>query len=106
MSFVNVSVGTTAQGTDGAWHKLGVSLDYNDMLRLVAEGNVPGYSLIPAKGTDGTLRVTIQNAEGKEMSLVMVWHELRKAADKLLIAHQLQEGIITQEQAKAMIARV
>lgn len=102
---MNITSGITAKAPDESFRKLSVSLDWNDLLRLVDEGKVPGWKLDTRLSMlgDGTSRIVVVNDDGQEMPVTTAWDWLRRWGDRLLIVHMAREGLLSGESALAQI---
>lgn len=112
---MNVTSGMTVKDDRGDIHKFGVSLDWNDFLRLVDEGKVPGWKLDtrPQLGAEDVApelrppqRVVVVNEDGAEIGLTTAWDILRRWGNRLILVQMAADEVVSGEYAASEIRKL
>jgi len=93
---MQVTSGFSFERLDNRWRKVSVSLNIDDLLRLVEEGFFPGWQVGDPP--------FVVDAEGKNVSTAELFKALMKTADRYVIVQMAKEGAMTHDEAKKQIA--
>lgn len=99
---MNVSSGISQKTPNGDIRSLKVQVSWYDLVDLVREGKVAGYAL----DVEDERPIIIDEGTKEKMPVAEVFDNLRKLADKLLIAWMVREDLITADSARAQMAEI
>lgn len=92
---MQVTSGFSFERPDNRWRKVSVSLNMDDLLRLVGEGFFPAWNL--AAGP------SVIDMSGDPVSTADLFKALMKTADRYVIAQMAKEGALSHDEAKKQI---